>query len=131
MKLNRDKCHFIVAGNKHEHLWVNVGDSKIWETESEKILGVTIDATLKVEEQGQNILASAAKNLPAMARMAYMLRFSKMRLLIKSFVDSQFAYCPLVWMFCSRSLNNKINKLQERALRILYKDYESSFEDIL
>ena len=26
MKLNNDKCHFIVAGNKHEHLWVNVGD---------------------------------------------------------------------------------------------------------
>ena len=131
MKLNRGKCHFIFAGNKNEHLWVNVGDSKIWETKSEKILGVTIDSTLKFEEHVENILASGGKKLSALARMSYILRFSKMRLLIKSFVDSQFAYCPLVWMFCSRSLNNKINKLQERALRILYKDYESSFEDLL
>ena len=44
MKLNNDKCHFIVAGNKHENLWVNVGD--IWETASENILGVTIDCNL-------------------------------------------------------------------------------------
>ena len=34
-------------------------------------------------------------------------------------------------MFSSRYLNNKINKLQERAFRILYKDYEASFEDLL
>ena len=63
--------------------------------------------------------------------MSHILKFAKMRLLIKSFVESQFSYCPLIWMFCSRSMNNKINKLQERALRILYKDYDSSFEDLV
>ena len=131
MKLNSDKCHFIVAGNKHEHLWVNVGDCKIWETASEKILGLTIDCNLKFEEHVESILASAGKKLTALARMSHILKFSKMRLLIKSFVDSQFSYCPLIWMFCSRSLNNKINKLQGRALCILYKDYDSSFEDLL
>ena len=62
--------------------------------------------------------------------MSHILMFSKMRLLIKSF-DSQFSYCPLIWMSWSRSLNNKINKLQERVLCILYKDYDSSFEDLL
>ena len=131
MKLNNDKCHFILAGNKHEHLWVNVGDSKIWETASEKILGETIDCNLKFEEHVESILASAGKKLTALARMSHILKFSKMRLRIKSFVDSQFSYCPLIWMFCSWSLNNKINKLQGRALRILYKDYDSSFEDLL
>ena len=131
MKLNNDKCHFIVAGNKHEHLWVNVGDSKIWETASEKILGVAIDCNLKFEEHVESTLASAGKKLTALARMSHILKFSKMRLLIKSFVDSQFSYCPLIWMFCSRSLNNKISKLQGRALRILYKNYDSSFEDLL
>ena len=37
----------------------------------------------------------------------------------------------LVWMFCSRALNNKLNKLQERALRILYKDDISTFQKLL
>ena len=34
-------------------------------------------------------------------------------------------------MFCSRSANNKINKLHERALRIVYDDYNSKFEELL
>ena len=54
-----------------------------------------------------------------------------MRLLIKSFFESQFAYCPLIWMLYSRSRNNKVNKLHERALRILYKDDISTFEQLL
>ena len=40
---------------------------------------------------------------------------------MKSFIESQFNYCPLVWMFHNRTLN-KINRLHERALRIVYKD---------
>ena len=131
MKLNRGKCHLLVAGNKHAHLWVNVGESLIWESKQEKILGVTIDRNLKFEEHVKNILALASRKLTALARMSHILNFSKLRLLIKSFVESQFAYCPLVWMFCSRTMNNKINKLQERALRILYKDDVSSFEELL
>ena len=34
-------------------------------------------------------------------------------------------------MFCSRSSNNKISKLHERALRIVYDDYNSKFEELL
>ena len=37
MKLNRDKCHLVAARHKYEHLWINVGGSKIWESESEEI----------------------------------------------------------------------------------------------
>ena len=39
---------------------------------------------------------------------------------MKAFVISQFNYCPLTWMFHNRTLNNKINKLHERALRLVY-----------
>ena len=55
----------------------------------------------------------------------------KLRILMKTFIDAQFNYCPLIWMFHSRTLNNKINKLHERALRLVYKDYISSFENLL
>ena len=50
---------------------------------------------------------------------------------MKAYVISQFWYCPLVWMFHSRDLNNKIDSLHERALRITYGDRSSSFEDLL
>ena len=34
-------------------------------------------------------------------------------------------------MFCNRRANNRINKLYERALSLLYDDYETSFSDLL
>ena len=50
---------------------------------------------------------------------------------MKTFVESQFGYCPLIWIFHSREVNSKINHLQERSLRIVYNCYITSFEDLL
>ena len=50
---------------------------------------------------------------------------------MKAFIESQFSYCLLIWMFHSRGVNNKINHLHERLLRIVYKDNISLFEDLL
>ena len=47
------------------------------------------------------------------------------------FFNSQFTYCPLIWMFHSRLINNKINRLHERCLRIEYSDNQSTFEELL
>ena len=50
---------------------------------------------------------------------------------IKAFIVSEFGYCPLVWMFHSRKLNSRVNKLYKRELRTVYQDYASSFTDLL
>ena len=50
---------------------------------------------------------------------------------MKSFIESQFGYFPLIWMFHSRTLNNRTNRLHERALRLVYRDSKSSFEELL
>ena len=55
----------------------------------------------------------------------------KRKIIMKSFVTSQFGYCPLIWMFHSRRLNNKINSIHERALRITYQDHISTFQELL
>ena len=54
-----------------------------------------------------------------------------MRLLFKAFFDSQFKYCPRTLMFYSRTTNDKVNKLYERALWLVSDNYESTFEDLL
>ena len=46
---------------------------------------------------------------------------------MKRFAESQFNYCSLIWMLHFRPLNNKINRLHERALRIVYSNSKSSF----
>ena len=55
----------------------------------------------------------------------------QLRIILKSFIESQFAYCPLVWMFHSRALDNRINKLHERALRLVYKKTLLTFDELL
>ena len=50
---------------------------------------------------------------------------------MNAFIESQFSYCPLVWMFCSRDMNRKINRIHERALRLVYLDYTSGLDDLL
>ena len=47
---------------------------------------------------------------------------------MKSFIISQFSYCPLIWMTHSRRIKNKINHIHERAMSIVYKDLSTSFE---
>ena len=96
-------------------------------------MGVTIDNDLKFNEHVSNICLNANRKLSALTRMAKYLNFKNKRVLYKAFsaFESQFKYCPLVWMFHSRTLNNKINRLHERALRIVYNDYITSFDDLL
>ena len=59
------------------------------------------------------------------------MNIKKKKVLMKAFFMAQFSYCPLTWMFHSRKLNNKINKLNERCLRIVYNDNTSSFDELL
>ena len=46
-------------------------------------------------------------------------------------IKSQFNYCSLVWMFCCRKSNNLVNKVQERAVKLTYKDNENNFQKLL
>ena len=50
---------------------------------------------------------------------------------MKAFIESQFGYCPLVWMFCGRTMNARINRIHIRALRIVYNDGVSTFDEVL
>ena len=50
---------------------------------------------------------------------------------MNAFFTSQFSYCPLVWMYRGRTNNNKMNRLHDRYLRIVYNDKQSSFNELL
>ena len=110
----------IISGYKHEQVWANIGKDLIWESNDVKVLGVTIDRDLKFDKHVLKLCSKANQKLSALSRIAKLLSFNKRRTLFKAFVESQFKYCPIVWMFHSRRTNNKINRLHERALRIVY-----------
>ena len=55
----------------------------------------------------------------------------KCKLLVNAYVKSQFIYCPLMWMFYALESSYSLNWVHERALRIIWEDYISSFCDLL
>ena len=103
----------------------------IWESTEEKLLGVTIDKNLDFNSHLTSVCKKAGQKVSALARITRLLPFHRRRDILKSFIESQFSHCPLVWMFCSRKMNRKINHIHERALRLVYNDYSATFDELL
>ena len=90
--------------------------------------------TLNIEDVCINVHSlckKASQKLNALLRVAWSLNFYQRKLLLNAFITSNFSYAPVVWMFHSRKSDNIINKIHERALRLFYKGYTSSFDDLL
>ena len=129
MQGNTDKCHILVSTNQKLH--VNIGTSQTENSECEKLLGINIDSKLSFEKHLNIICGKARAKINALGRVAPFMNAKKRRLIMNAFFNSQFSYCPLTWMFHSRLTNNKINRLHERCLRIVYSDNKSTYEELL
>ena len=129
MKANPEKCHAILSSNTQREF--KIANASIASSPSEKLLGITLDSELKFEEQINKICNIIKKKLNILIRIGSHMGLDKQKMLLKAFIQSQFSYCPLIWMFHSRTLNNKINQLPEKAFRIVYGDYKSKFDELL
>ena len=85
----------------------------------------------KTEPNINRICKKASAKLNSLGRTSNYMDPLKRRLLVNAFFTSQFNYCPLTWRFHCRKLNNKINRLHERCLRLIYSDRVSSYEELL
>ena len=128
LKANPEKYHLLVSTNEKRHL--NVGEIEISNSKCRKFLGVKIDSKL-FDSHVKSLCKKASQKLSALSRVTYQLDFNQRKLLMNAFISSQFSYAPVVWMFHSRKQNHHISRIHERALRVVYKDYNSSFDELL
>ena len=129
MKVNHNKCHLLSSAQDERN--IQIANTAIKCSKSKKLLGIVLDNKLKFDKHVENICQKASKKLNALARVTNRMELPKRRILMNAFFKAQFNYCPAVWMFHNRSLNNKINRLHERCLRIIYNDKHSNFEELL
>ena len=106
-------------------------DTNIERTNSVKLLGVNIDDKLAFKEHVNGLHKKASRQLNAFKRISKNLQVQERELVYNSFVSSIFSFCPLVWHFCGKTESRRIEKLNERALRIVYDEYELSYCDLL
>ena len=129
MKANKDKCHLVISNN--EKVSMEIDNTELENTSSEKLLGIIIDSKFNFKEHLEEIIKKASRKVNALSRITPYMNLTKRKLLMNSFFTSQFNYCPLVWMCHNRTINNKINRLHKRCPRIVYNSNKSSFQELL
>ena len=92
---------------------MSIGDASIKTSTKETLVGILIDSELSFEQHISSIYSKASQKLHALGRIATFTSFNKRRTLIKALIEPQFNYCPLIWMCYSRTMNNKINRINE------------------
>ena len=129
MTTNKSKCRFL-ANKKHE-VPIRIGAKEIKNSEYKKLVGIKVVTKLNFNENSNDITSKASDKVNALSRTMSYMSLSKKKKLVSLLLNSRFKYCPLIWMFYSRIINNKINRLHERYLRLLCGDKSSSFKKLL
>ena len=84
-----------------------------------KLHVINIDSNLTFETHVESLCKKTSQKLNALLRVTWSLNFDQQKRLLNAFITSHFSYAPVVWMFHSRKLNNRTNKIHERALRLV------------
>ena len=95
------------------------------------LLGVDIDNRLTFHSHTNNICRKAVNQINAFKRLSVHMGKNEKMVLMKSFILSNFNYCPLVWHFCGKTDTDRMERIQKRALRMVLDDYESDYETLL
>ena len=96
-----------------------------------ELIGLTINYKLKFDDHIDKLCKTARFKLHASHRISTFLTLEQSKLLANAFVNTQFGYAPLIWMFTSKNSMLKINKIHRRTLRVVYDDYNSTYEELL
>ena len=93
MKANPGKVHIFPSNMKTDKVRIN--DLVLTSNVEEKLLGTTLDSELKFEKHITDICNKASQKIQVLSRITSYMSLNKQRLLMNTFVESQFNYCPL------------------------------------
>ena len=127
MQANPEKYQAIFLAPGHEKVQTDFSIVNI----NIKPLGVELDDKLEFDIQVSSMCKKATKQLNALKRIGHLLDESSRLTISHAYIMSNFNYCLLVWHFCSKNNLYKLEKMQDRALRLVYRDYKNSYKELL
>ena len=125
LTLNKKKTEYMIVGSRQRisniltDPIVKLGDSTIKRVDKSKTLGVIVDEHLSWNDQIQSIVSKSSKGIGMIRRIKKFVPQSTLLKIYNAIVLSHFDYCSLVWDNCSDYLLNKLQKLQNRAARVI------------
>ena len=130
-KANPGKFQFMILGDRSHHKHeLKINSIKVEASDDVLLLGITIDKKLTLKQHVENLCRKAQYKLHALRRIRKFLTIEKAKMLGNAFIDSQFNYAPLLWMFCRITLYSKIDKIHHRTLKVIYQSNDT-YENLL
>ena len=121
----------IIKQSNQDSISLSLSGVDIPITETIKLLGLYIDSKLKFDEHVSKLCKKAAFHVNAMRRISKYLDTKSLLKLFHAFIRSNFQYANVVWHFTSNASTLKMEKLQRRALQVVYNNYVLSYNELL
>jgi len=131
--LERNKANYetIVMGKRWNKQTFRCENTIIHINSSLKILGVNINDLLKFDNHLFKISRKVSQQIVVARRLKKMLPFETGRDLYLSFIAPHVKYCSEPWHFCIKRATDKLEKINERAIRFVFKDKNTKYEKLL
>ena len=132
VKADPDKFQFMILGPSDDKcFFLKINAIEIRNTSEVELLGLTINHKLKFDAHIVKLCRTARFKLHVLRRIRKFSTLEQTKLLANSFVNTQFGYASLIWIFTSKNAMLKINKIHRRTFRVVYDDYSSTYEELL
>ena len=114
----------MILGDKshHKHI-LKINSIKVEARDDILLQGTTIDKKLTFKQHIENLCRKAQYRLHVLRRIRKLIE--KTKILGNAYIDSQFNYAPLLWMFCRKTLYSKIEKIHHKTLKVIYESNDT------
>jgi len=131
LTLNMTKTELMLIGSRQrlstltESPTFAVNDFQVSQVTTAKSLGVTIDDRLDWSSHIEKVTKKVASGFAVIKRIRHLVPQATSHLIYQAFIQPHFDYCNIVGGNCGITLRNKVQKLQNRAARVLtYSNYD-------
>ena len=125
LTLNRTKTEFMLIGSRQRlstlavSPTITIYDNQVSQVTTAKSFGVTIDNKLDWSSHIDKLTKKVASGIGAIKRIRHLVPQATLLLIYQALIQPHFDYFNIVWGNCGITLQNKVQKLQNRAARVL------------
>ena len=105
-----------------------------WQTQKKlnySELNYYIDKKLQFRQHISNLCKKVSRQLGVLNRLKKLIPQDAKIKLYNSFLLSHLQYCSIIWHNCLKQDTDKLEEINKRALRVVYDDYHSTYDELL
>ena len=114
----------VLSKNQTEQLSISIGNTNLSLVETIKYLGVTIDDNISWNQHVNNLCSKLSPRIELLRKLKYKLPTEQLITVFQSIIQPHFDYCISVWGYTSKRNVKLLQRLQNRAARIITGKYD-------